>query len=234
MSTSPPVKLDVISRTALRYTLSPREYDLLQKYFLSRLPRSVTKRVPRYPPTTADNDDTLSALRTSLRILLSTYFSLRTFDALLPLLTKSPHTAAPPSSKPPYRIARISISLSMLLFLHRVLYRFLSRLRIALLSPEAKGFRKRNPRAFRVLGSRVAPVVGSSLAGAALGIWPSGAGRRALAVWMVNRILNATRAPEQRQIYLDLLRFAAKHPAAPEAVRHEARHFIEHQRGANA
>src|ERR1041385_3310799 len=33
-----------------------------------------------------------------------------------------------------------------------------------------------------------------------------------LAVWMVNRILNATRSPEQKQIYLDLLRFAAEHP----------------------
>jgi hypothetical protein len=53
-----------------------------------------------------------------------------------------------------------------------------------------------------------------------------------LAVWMTNRILNATRAPEQRQIYLDLLRFAAEHPAAPETARHEAQHFIEYQSGA--
>src|SRR5262245_31418356 len=52
-----------------------------------------------------------------------------------------------------------------------------------------------------------------------------------LALWMVNRILNTTRAPEQRRIYLDLLRFAAEHPAAAEAARHEAQHFIEHQTG---
>jgi hypothetical protein len=50
-----------------------------------------------------------------------------------------------------------------------------------------------------------------------------------LAVWMINRILNATRSPEQRQIYLDLLRFAAKHPTAPESARREAQGFIEHQ-----
>jgi hypothetical protein len=54
-----------------------------------------------------------------------------------------------------------------------------------------------------------------------------------LAVWMVNRLLNASRAPEERLAYLDLLRFAAEHPAAPEAARHEAQHFIEYQRQNN-
>lgn len=52
-----------------------------------------------------------------------------------------------------------------------------------------------------------------------------------LAVWMVNRILNATRAPEQREVYLDLLRCAAQHPAAPETARQQAQHFIEYQSG---
>ena len=50
-----------------------------------------------------------------------------------------------------------------------------------------------------------------------------------LAVWMVNRILNATRSPEQRQFYMDLLRFAAEHPKAPESARRQAHDFIEHQ-----
>jgi len=50
-----------------------------------------------------------------------------------------------------------------------------------------------------------------------------------LSVWMVNRILNGTRDSRQRQIYLDLLRLAAEHPKAPESVRHEAEHFIQHQ-----
>lgn len=51
------------------------------------------------------------------------------------------------------------------------------------------------------------------------------------AIWMVNRILNATRVPEQRQFYMDLLRFAAEHPAATEAARHDTQHFIKHQSG---
>jgi hypothetical protein len=50
-----------------------------------------------------------------------------------------------------------------------------------------------------------------------------------LAVWMVNRILNAALAPEQRPVFLDLLRLAAEHPAASDAARHDARHFIEYQ-----
>jgi hypothetical protein len=50
-----------------------------------------------------------------------------------------------------------------------------------------------------------------------------------LSIWMVNRILNATRVPEQRQFYMDLLQFAAEHPAATKYARHEARFFIEHQ-----
>ena len=54
-----------------------------------------------------------------------------------------------------------------------------------------------------------------------------------LTVWMVNRILNVTRDSRQRQIYLDLLRVAAEHPAAPESVRDEAKDFIRrHTRGA--
>jgi hypothetical protein len=50
-----------------------------------------------------------------------------------------------------------------------------------------------------------------------------------LSIWMVNRILNVTRDQEQRQFYMDLLRFAAEHPAASEELRYEAQHHIEYQ-----
>jgi len=50
-----------------------------------------------------------------------------------------------------------------------------------------------------------------------------------LSVWMVNRILNAERDQEQRQFYMDLLRFAAEHPKASEFARQEAESFIQHQ-----
>ena|ERR1039457_5177359 len=51
-------------------------------------------------------------------------------------------------------------------------------------------------------------------------------------VWMVNRILNGTRDFKQRQIYLDLLRFAAEHPTAPESAKRDAQHFILYQTAA--
>jgi hypothetical protein len=50
-----------------------------------------------------------------------------------------------------------------------------------------------------------------------------------LAVWMVNRILNGTRDQEQRQFYLDLLGFAAQHPAAAQFTKDRARRYIKHQ-----
>jgi hypothetical protein len=53
-----------------------------------------------------------------------------------------------------------------------------------------------------------------------------------LAIWMVNRILNRTLLPEQRQIYMDLLRGVSEHPAASDAAKREAQHFIQHQTGA--
>lgn len=50
-----------------------------------------------------------------------------------------------------------------------------------------------------------------------------------LSVWMVNRILNATRDQEQRQCYMDLLRFAAENPTASGYTKDRARDFIKHQ-----
>lgn len=49
----------------------------------------------------------------------------------------------------------------------------------------------------------------------------------ALTVWMLNRMLNGTLAREQRQIYLDLLRLAAKHPAASSIAKGEAARFFK-------
>jgi hypothetical protein len=167
----------------LRYTLSAREFALLQKHVLSRFP-SLAKRIPKYPAGPPDVDDaTTSTIRTAVRLFLSTYLALRTYSTLLPRLTRKPKSTSPTTT--PFRI---SLTLPLLLLLHRFIYRFLWRLRSALLSPEAKGFRRRNPRLLSVLGARVAPAAGAGLLGGlALGVWPKGAGRRAMAVWVVER-----------------------------------------------
>jgi hypothetical protein len=51
-----------------------------------------------------------------------------------------------------------------------------------------------------------------------------------LSVWMVNRILNACRNPEERNAYLAVLESAAEHPEASNEARNDALHFIELQR----
>ena len=50
-----------------------------------------------------------------------------------------------------------------------------------------------------------------------------------LAIWMVNRILNATSDAESRVFYLGVLQTAAEHPSASQVVKQEAKRFIEHQ-----
>lgn len=59
-----------------------------------------------------------------------------------------------------------------MLLIHRLLYRFLVRLRANLRTDDARPFRERNPQISRALTSRFAPAVGASLAGFAVGIAP--------------------------------------------------------------
>jgi hypothetical protein len=50
-----------------------------------------------------------------------------------------------------------------------------------------------------------------------------------LTVWMVNRILNAKLTQEQRDMWLNELRLAAKHSRSSESTRESAAEFLEHQ-----
>ncbi|KAK0744330.1 hypothetical protein B0T21DRAFT_280761 [Apiosordaria backusii] len=68
---------------------------------------------------------------------------------------------------------RLGLSLSTILFLYRILFRFFTRLRVQLLEPSAAPFRKRNPKTASTLTSPYAPAVGASLAGLALGVYPA-------------------------------------------------------------
>ncbi len=79
---------------------------------------------------------------------------------------------------------RLSLSLSLILFLHRTLFRFFTRLRSTLLSKDAGPFRRRNPRIARSLTSKIAPAVGASLAGFALGVYPADQLRLTIAIYM--------------------------------------------------
>lgn len=82
---------------------------------------------------------------------------------------------------------RLSLSLSLILYLHRILFRFFTRLRSNLLSKDAASFRRRNPRIARSLTSRLAPAVGASLAGFALGVYPADQLRLTVAIYVSTR-----------------------------------------------
>lgn len=82
---------------------------------------------------------------------------------------------------------RLSLSLSSILLLHRLLFRFFSRLRAHLLTPDAQPFRRRNPRTSRTLTSRFAPAVGASLAGFMLGVYPAEQLRLTIAIYILSQ-----------------------------------------------
>jgi len=80
----------------------------------------------------------------------------------------------------------------MILLLHRLLYRFFSRLRTNLLTKDAAPFRRRNPRISRSLTSRFAPAIGASLGGFALGVYPADQLRITIAIYMITRAAEFT------------------------------------------
>lgn len=87
---------------------------------------------------------------------------------------------------------RLSLSLSLILLLHRLLYRFFSRLRVNLLTKDAAPFRRRNPRISKSLTSHLAPAIGSSLAGLALGVYPADQLRVTIAIYAATRAAEFT------------------------------------------
>jgi hypothetical protein len=84
---------------------------------------------------------------------------------------------------------RLSLSLSTILLLYRLLFRFFARLRAHLLDPSAAPFRKRNPWTASTLTSPYAPAVGASLAGLALGVYPAKQLRMSVAIFALFRAL---------------------------------------------
>lgn len=84
---------------------------------------------------------------------------------------------------------RLSLSLSTILFLYRLLFRFLTRLRLHLLDPQVQPFRARNPQTATALTSPYAPAFGASLAGLALGIYPAEKMRVTIAIYAIFRAL---------------------------------------------
>ncbi|OAQ73591.1 hypothetical protein VFPPC_01271 [Pochonia chlamydosporia 170] len=191
---SPPV--DPILRNTLRYTISAREYATLHKYILSR-----SKALRRAAPTPASVDKALQpqkkggddynakAVRHALRVFVATMVGMKGWEAISRRMDKTASDNAPkqPLHKSP--ALRLSVSLSSILLLYRFLFRFLSRLRAHLMDPTVEPFRRRNPRTAAALTSPYAPAIGASLAGVALGVYPSQQLRVSIAIYALFRAL---------------------------------------------
>nr|POE78660.1 hypothetical protein CFP56_62911 [Quercus suber] len=199
--------LDPITRTALRYTISPREYALLHQYLISRAPRRVQKQTPdppQYENSTANTSETsdynAAALRAALRTFIATYVGMKGYEAITTKIAARRSAAAtaaaaapviPPkvAARPTNPNARLALSFSMIMLFHRIFHRFFRRLRGQLLQDSAEPFRKRNPGIARLLTSSYTPAVGASLAGFFLNLAPAEQLRMTLAIYVLSRSL---------------------------------------------
>jgi len=186
--------IDPVLRNALRYTISAKEYELLHQYLLSRAP-SVKKRTPNPKHFNAisksPDDYNAAAVRASLRLGIATFSGLKAWELISTKLMSRGQARKPQPRLPVWKSPdlRLSSSLALILLFHRLLRRFFLRLRETLLSNDGKPFRKRNPRIARSLTSRLAPAIGSSLAGFFLAIHPGNQLRVTIAIYIFTRAL---------------------------------------------
>ncbi|PVH68858.1 hypothetical protein DL98DRAFT_661980 [Cadophora sp. DSE1049] len=183
---------DPILRNALRYTISAKEYETLHRYILSRskvLKRNTpsVSRVEKLVERPGRDDYNAAAVRASVRVFVATSAALKVWGLISErfLGRGNARTKKVPLWRNPN--FRLSLSLSTILLLHRILFRFFTRLRAHLLTPEARPFRQRNKRTSKTLTSSLAPAVGASLAGFALAINPADQLRVMISIYALSR-----------------------------------------------
>jgi hypothetical protein len=192
--------IDPITRTALRYSLSPREYELLHQYLISRAPQRVRKRTPdpqRYEKITKASSESadynVSALRAAMRVFVGAYVGLKGWEVVIQRLASSRGGGGKveKTNGKVYRHpnARVALSFASILLFHRLLLRFFRRLRASLLEENAKPFRQRNPGIAKLLTSQYTPAVGASLAGFFLAVSPADQLRITIAIYVFTRSL---------------------------------------------
>ncbi|KAK4542615.1 hypothetical protein LTR36_006663 [Oleoguttula mirabilis] len=194
--------LDPLTRTALRYTISPREYELLHEYLISRAPPQIKKRTPdppRYEKITKSGSESgdynVSAVRAAFRVFVAAYVGLKGWEVVTEKIASRQGGAGGGAAAkgkvvaPKYGSARVALSFSSILLFHRLLHRFFKRLRGSLLEESAEPFRRRNPRISHLLTSKYTPAVGASLAGFFLGVSPSDQMRMSIAIYIFTRSL---------------------------------------------
>ena len=80
-----PIKNDPIIN-ALRYAISPKEYQTLHQYLISRSPPVIRQHAPQPERfrsiVRADDDSRVSAVRASLRVFVATQAGLQIWDQI--------------------------------------------------------------------------------------------------------------------------------------------------------
>jgi hypothetical protein len=79
--------MDPVLRNAMRYSLSPHEYELLHKYLLKRTPL-VKKTAPKpasFQKAVKGTDDyNAETVRLTIRLLLTSYLGLKVWEEVVP------------------------------------------------------------------------------------------------------------------------------------------------------
>ena len=199
--------MDPILRNTLRYTVSAQEYATLHRYILSRssalkrstpTPNQVEKALQikkKDASGTGRNVDDFNAraVRHALRVFVVTWLGMKGWEKISQRFMKDKEVVVAGQGKKQSFLQssalRLSLSLSTILLLYRLLFRFLTRLRAHLMDASVEPFRRRNPKTTATLTSPYAPAVGASLAGLALGIFPSQQLRVSVAIYAMFRAL---------------------------------------------
>lgn len=138
------------------------------------------------------DDYTARAVRHSVRVFVGTAVALKAWGIVAARLMGQGQEQDPRLKKQPlYRSPafRLPLSLSSILLLYRLLFRFFTRLRLHILAASAEPFRKRNPKTSNTLTSPYTPAIGASLAGLALGVYPAEQLRVTIAIYAMFRAL---------------------------------------------
>ncbi|KAL4927623.1 uncharacterized protein BDV17DRAFT_266110 [Aspergillus undulatus] len=195
---APPPSVDAgpnpVLRNSLRVSLSAKEYKALHDY-IQRSPylQSKLPSPARFEAITrSKNKYNEAAVRSSLRVFLATGGLMKLVDFIVGRIQKNTAQMKPRTTLLNSPNFRLSLSLSLMVILHRLLHRFFVLLRANLRTDEATPFRERNPRISKALTSRYAPAVGASLAGLALGIATQSQLRMTVAIYAATRGLEAT------------------------------------------
>lgn len=175
-----------------RLVLTPREHDVLQSLLKQHLSDAPSGDDGDTGQVSHKDSFNVAAFRSASRVFIATSVSLKIVGSVLDRFAARSQTKlskAQPRKQLVASKTRLALSLSTLLFLHRVLFRVLSKLRLQLLHEKVRDIQQRYPRIYAALTSQIAPAIGASLSGFALAIYPSDQLRLTIAIYIASAVL---------------------------------------------